>query len=105
LNDFVREIARSYRGIDPRELRVVLVHSQNRILPELSEKLALFAQKILMKRGVEIRLNTRLEAATGEEAILAGGEKIPTRTLVSTVPSSPHPIIDGLDLPGEKTVG
>ena len=102
LNDFVREVARSYRGIDPRELRVVLVHSQNRILPELSEKLALFAQNILMKRGVEIRLNTRLEAATGEEAILAGGEKIPTRTLVSTVPSSPHPIIDGLDLPKGK---
>lgn len=102
LNDFVREIARNYRGIDRRELRVVLVHSQNRILPELSEKLAVFAQNILMKRGVEIRLNTRLEAATGEEAILAGGEKIPTRTLVSTVPSSPHPIIDGLDLPKGK---
>jgi len=102
LNDFVREIARNYRGIDPGEVRVVLVHSQDRILPELCEKLAVFAQKILMKRGVEIRLNTRLEAATGEEAILAGGEKIPTRTLVSTVPSSPHPIIDGLALPKGK---
>ncbi|HSB09367.1 MAG TPA: FAD-dependent oxidoreductase [Blastocatellia bacterium] len=102
LNDFVREVSRNYQGIDPAELRVVLVHSQNRILPEVSEKLALFAQKILMKRGVEIRLNARLEAATGEEAILAGGEKIPTRTLVSTVPSSPHPIIDGLALPKGK---
>jgi NADH:quinone reductase (non-electrogenic) len=102
LNDFVRGVARNYRGIDPRELRVVLVHSQGRILPELSEKLALFAQKILTKRGVEIRLNTRLDAATGEEAILANGEMIPTRTLVSTVPSSPHPIIEGLDLPKGK---
>src|SRR6185436_2072771 len=92
----------NYQGIDPRELRVVLVHSQNRILPEVSEKLALFAQNILMNRGVEVRLNTKLEAATGEEAILAGGEKIGTRTLVSTVPSSPHPIIDGLDLPKGK---
>ncbi|MFY9556889.1 MAG: FAD-dependent oxidoreductase [Blastocatellia bacterium] len=102
LNDFVRGVARNYRGIDPRELRVLLVHSQNRILPELSEKLAMFAQNILAKRGVEIRLNTRLEAATGEEAVLAGGERIPTRTLVSTVPSSPHPIIDRLDLPKGK---
>ncbi len=102
LNDFVREVARNYRAIDPKEIRVVLLHSQDRILPEMSEKLALFAQKILQKRGVEIRLHTRLEAATGEEAILAGGEKIPTRTLVSTVPSSPHPIIEGLDLPKGK---
>ncbi|HKS39271.1 MAG TPA: FAD-dependent oxidoreductase [Blastocatellia bacterium] len=102
LNDFVREVARTYRGIDPKELRVVLIHSQERILPEMSEKLALFAQDILKKRGVEIMLNARLEAATGEEAILKSGERIPTRTLVSTVPSSPHPIIDGLALPKGK---
>jgi NADH:quinone reductase (non-electrogenic) len=102
LNDFVRGVARSYRGIDPAELRVVLIHSGNRILPEVSEKLALFAQKILQKRGVELRMNMRLEAATGEEAVLAGGERIPTRTLVSTVPSSPHPIVESMDLPKGK---
>ena len=92
----------NYRGLDPNEIRVVLLHSQDRILPEVAEKLALFAQKILAKRGVEIRLNTRLEAATGEEAVLAGGERIPTRTLVSTVPSSPHPLIEALALPKTK---
>jgi len=102
LNDFVRRVARSYRGIDPKEIRVVLVHSQDRILPEVTEKLGRFAQKILMERGVEIRFNTRLEAATGEEAVLAGGERIPTRTLVSTVPSSPHPLIDALPLAKSK---
>jgi NADH dehydrogenase len=102
LNDFVRGVARKYRGLDPAEIRVVLLHSQDRILPEVSEKLAVFAQKILQKRGVELRLRTRLEAATGQEAILAGGERIPTRTLVSTVPSSPHPLIDTLNLPKGK---
>ena len=102
LNDFVRAVARNYRGLDPKEIRVLLVHSQDRILPEVTEKLARFAQTLLEKRGVEIRLNTRLEAATGEEAVLAGGERIPTRTLVSTVPSSPHPLIEALDLPKTK---
>ncbi len=33
LNDFVRGVARNYLGIDPNEIRVVLVHSQDRILP------------------------------------------------------------------------
>src|SRR5205085_1221745 len=102
LNDFVREVAKNYRGLDPREIRVVLVHSQDRILPEMPEDLARFAQKILQKRGVEVLLNVRLSAATGEEAILKDGTRIPTRTLVSTVPSSPHPIIDKLDLPKGK---
>jgi NADH dehydrogenase len=102
LNDFVREVGRSYRGIDPREIRVLLVHSQDRILPEMKEKLALFAQRILRKRGVEIVLNARLKAASGEAAILADGTIIETKTLVSTVPASPHPLIEALALPKAK---
>lgn len=103
LNDFVRSVARNYRGLDPAEIRVVLLHAQDRILPEMEQKLALFAQKILSQRGVELRLGTLLEAATGSEAVLKGGERIPTRTLVSTVPSSPNPQMDLLKLP--KTRG
>lgn len=102
LNDFVREAARSYRHINASEIRVVLLHAGERILPEVTERLGLFAQKILKKRGVEIRLKTRLAAATGNEAILQDGERIGTRTLVSTIPSSPHPIIESLDLPRNK---
>lgn len=103
LNDFVREAALSYPSIDRGELRVVLVHSQDRILPEVSLELATFAQGILRRRGVELRLGVRLEAATAEAAILAGGEVIPTRTLVSTVPASPHPLIEALPLPKTKS--
>lgn len=98
LNDFVREAARAYAGIDADEIRVVLLHSQDRILPEVSEKLARFAERKLAERGVEVRLGARLEAASAEAAFLAGGECIPTRTLVSTVPSSPHPLVDALRL-------
>jgi NADH dehydrogenase len=99
LNDFVREVGARYRGIDPREIRVVLVHSQDRILPEMNAKLADFAQKILRKRGVELLLNARLQAATGEAAILGDGTVIETHTLVSTVPSSSHPLIEALSIP------
>jgi NADH dehydrogenase len=99
LNDFVRGVAPSYRGIDPKEIRVVLVHSAERILPEVAPSLATFAQDLLRKRGVEIVLNARLAAATGTEALLASGARIATRTIVSTVPSSPHPLLSALDLP------
>jgi NADH:ubiquinone reductase (H+-translocating) len=102
LNDFVRGVAASYPQIDPREIRVVLVHSQDRILPEVPEKLGRFAQRILGARGVELLLQTKLAAATGEEAVLADGRTIPTRTLVSTVPSFAHPLIEGLGLPKNK---
>jgi NADH dehydrogenase len=103
LNDFVKYVARDFRGLDPAEVRVVLVHATDRILPELPESLGRFAEGILRKRGVEVRLNSMVAAATGIEAILADGTRVPTRTLVSTVPSSPHPLIDALTaLPKER---
>jgi NADH dehydrogenase len=102
LNDFVRAVLPQYPNLRQQELRVVLLHSQDRILPEMAEPLALFAQRLLTKRGVQLRLKTRLAAATGTAAVLAGGERIPTRTLVSTVPSSPHPLVEQLPLPRQR---
>jgi len=102
INDFVRAVIKNYPQIHASDVRVVLLHALDRILPELDEKLALYAQKILARRGVEIRLSTKLEAATGEEAILADNTRILTKTLISTVPSSPNPLIDLLDLPKQR---
>jgi NADH dehydrogenase len=96
LNDFVRDVARSYRSIRPEEIRVVLVHAGDRILPEVTEKLGLFAQRLLAGRGVELRLKARLQSASGDRAVLSDGTVLETKTLVSTIPSSPHPLVDAL---------
>jgi NADH dehydrogenase len=102
LNDFVRSAAKSFRNVQPEEIRVVLLHAGSLILPELPKNLAEFAQRLLMKRGVELRLNTRLAGATAEAALLAGGERIETRTLVSTVPGGPNPVVAALNCPKDR---
>ena len=102
LNDFVRSAARSFRNVQSEEIRVVLLHAGGLILPELPKNLAEFAQRLLMKRGVELRLNTRLAGATAEAALLAGGERIETRTLVSTVPGGPNPVVAALNCPKDR---
>ena len=102
LNDFVRAAARSFRNVRPEEIRVVLLHAGGLILPELPRSLAEFAQTLLMKRGVEIRLNTRLSGATVDMALLEGGDRITTRTLVSTVPSGPNPLVAMLPVKKER---
>jgi NADH dehydrogenase len=102
LNDFVRSAARSFRNVQPEEIRVVLLHAGGLILPELPKNLAEFAQRLLMKRGVELRLNTRLAGATAEAALLSGGERIETRTLVSTVPGGPNPVVAALNCPKDR---
>ncbi len=102
LNDFVRAIARIYPHIQSEEIRCVLVHSGDRILPEMVEGLAMFANKLLTKRGVEVWLKDRLAAATSEKAILKSGKEIPSKTIISTVPSAPAPVLRELDCLKEK---
>lgn len=102
VNDLARKLCKEY-CIDPKELRVVLVHSKDRLLdPELPETLGSYAGKILAKRGVEILFHHKLVAATPEAAILEDGSRIYSRTIISSVPSSPNPLIDALQLPKEK---
>ena len=97
LNDFVRHIAKRCRGFSAADIRVVLVHSGKQILErEVGPRLSAYAQKILQRRGVELCLENRLQTATPDAAILSSGARIPTKTLVSTVPSFPNPLIDTL---------
>lgn len=96
INDFVREAARSYHHVDPKEVKVILLQSRERILPELGEELAAFSHRLLERRGIEIRLNTRLRGATAESAMLSGDVTIPTRTLVASIGATPSRLLDSL---------
>ena len=100
INDLVHGLVKRYKGLNEEDIRIILVHSKNRLMEkELSETLSRYAEKILKKRGVEIRFGVHLIAASPEEAILDNGERIPTKTIISTVPSSPNPLIEPLSIP------
>jgi NADH:ubiquinone reductase (H+-translocating) len=92
LNDFARGILADYPSLSPNELNVVLVHSRERILPELSESLARYAQKKMEARGVKFRLNTRLSDAQPGVIVVNDGE-IRAQTLVWTAGTAPNPLL------------
>ncbi|MGA8406644.1 MAG: FAD-dependent oxidoreductase [Candidatus Acidiferrales bacterium] len=102
LHDFVHMVKDNYPRLRGDEIRCVLVHSGDRILPEIAGHLAVFAHKLLAKRGVEIRLLDRLVTATSERAILKSGIEIPTKTIVSTVPMAIARVLQNLDCEKEK---
>jgi NADH dehydrogenase len=103
INDFVRKMAKKYAHIDQKDIRVVLVHSKNRLMErELSESLGIYAETLLKKRGVEILFETKLVAATQQEAILDSGVHIKAKTIISTIPSAPNPLLTSIKLPMEK---
>jgi NADH dehydrogenase len=83
LNDFVREsIEHFYHNLDRIDARVILVNSGDRILPEVTEDLALFALQQLRKNGVEVMLNTRLVGAAQDSVKLNNGSLISCNTLI-----------------------
>ncbi len=104
INDLVRLFAKKYPTIVPSEIRVILIHKKDRLVDkELSPSLGRYAEKLLIKRGVEIFFNHELLSATPQEAILHDGTRIPTSTIVSTVPSNPNPLVE--NLPVEQIKG
>jgi NADH dehydrogenase len=102
LNDYFRAVVRrEYALIDPREVRVVLIHSGERLLPELAQhqpRLQRWGERFLAGSGIEIRLRTRIAAATPEEAILDNGERISTHTIISCTGNEPPPVLAALPL-------
>jgi NADH dehydrogenase len=97
LNDFAHGIFPDYRNLNIEELSVTLVHSRDRILPELSETLATYALGKMKERGVVFRLGTRLLDAQPGLVTLSDGQ-IPAETLVWTAGTAPNPLIKTLDL-------
>jgi NADH dehydrogenase len=101
LNDFARGILADYPSLHPEELSVIVVHSRDRILPELSESLAHYAQKRMEDRGVAFRLNTRLIDAHPRRVVLSDGE-IDAHTLVWTAGTAPNPLLKSLPVEKDK---
>ncbi|QDU77983.1 NADH dehydrogenase-like protein [Bremerella volcania] len=108
MDDFLKKAVRSFPRITRNDLRMVLVQSADRILPEMKESLATYADKLLRRRGINIVLEHRLHEVSADRAIILCKENneqvtIPTRTVVATVPTEPHQVI--LDTPLERERG
>jgi NADH dehydrogenase len=102
LNDFARGILADYLNLRAGDVRVILVHARDRILPELSEKLGRYALERMTARGVTFKLNDRLADARAGAVILASGEEIRTQTLVWTAGTVPNPLLGLLPIKLDK---
>ena len=96
LQDFVERALRLYPNIDASEIRIVLAHPGPRILPEVSSELGDYAAEALRRRGVEVRLNTKVQSATAHSVTLSGDETLMTHTLVWTAGTAPSPVLQGI---------
>ena len=102
LNDFAHGMLADYPNLWAEELRIILVHARDRILPELSEPLARYAQARMTERGATFKLNTRLIDARPGVVILSPAEEIRAQTLVWTAGTAPNPLLKTLPVEQDK---
>jgi NADH dehydrogenase len=81
---------------------MVLIHSGDRILPEVSESLSAYALNKLRSRGVEVLLKTRVKACAADKIHLSNGNELDAHTFVWAAGTAPSPVLDLVDVPRSK---
>src|ERR687888_737586 len=103
LNDFVKETVREfYKNISMADIKIILVNSHDKILPELGEELGNFALQKLKEKGVDFIMNTQVKGATATTAKLDNGNVISTYTLIWTAGVSPSEVMSNLACEHDK---
>ncbi|HMA46073.1 MAG TPA: FAD-dependent oxidoreductase, partial [Frankiaceae bacterium] len=99
LEDMARDACRYYADVGPGDMRWVMVEASGRILPEVSPAMGLYTIKQLEHRGIEIKLDTRVESLTGCHVVLDSGEEFDAETIVWTAGVRANPVLESTDLP------
>jgi NADH:quinone reductase (non-electrogenic) len=99
LADLVRDALRFYPSLRQTPQRWVLADAAPKILPEIPKRLGEYAARQLLKRGVEIHVETTLESVEAGAATLSNGDRIPTHTLVWTAGVRASPELPRFGLP------
>ena len=99
VEDMARNACKDFDSIRPEDLRFVLIEAMGRILPEVGEELGGYALEQLRARGIDLKLNTRLESCVGGHIETSDGDRFESDTLVWTAGVKANPALNVTDLP------
>ncbi|HEY8373776.1 MAG TPA: NAD(P)/FAD-dependent oxidoreductase [Pseudonocardiaceae bacterium] len=99
LEDMARYATRYYKNIKPGDMRWVLVDAANRVLPEVSPKMGVYTVRQLMKRGIEVYLETLVKSLEGGHVVLSDGTEFDADTIIWTAGVKANPVLANTDLP------
>jgi NADH dehydrogenase/putative oxidoreductase len=72
---------KDFRNFDPASARILLVQAGPRVLPQFNERLSAFARSSLEALGVEVRVDSRVEAIDAH-GVMVSGERIEAGTVL-----------------------
>src|SRR5690606_33025053 len=99
MEDMARSALRYYEGLSEADLRWVLIEATGRILPEVGEKMGAHTVDLLRERGIDVRLETRLQSCVDGVVKLSDGDTFEADTIVWTAGVKPSPMLERTDFP------
>ncbi len=99
LEDMTMYATRYYPDLSKGDIRFVLVEATGRILPEVGEDLGRYTVGELVKRKIDVRLNTRLESCVDGHVVLSDGKEFDAETIVWTAGVKANPVLAKTGLP------
>lgn len=101
--EVVESTRRFYPTLKGKRSRIVLLQRGDALIPELNApSLSKFAADKLRKAGVEVMINSSAKEITAAGVRLNSGELIEAATVVSTVGTSPNPLLEQMGLPLDR---
>jgi NADH:ubiquinone reductase (H+-translocating) len=91
-------LARTMPGLAGQQIRWMLLDLAPRLLPELDPRLSKTAERVLRRRGVEVRTGESVAKAMEDSVQLTTGDEFVTRSLIWCVGVRADPLMEGLDL-------
>ena len=103
LSDFIRRtLTKFYRTIQPGDIRIVLVETEPKIIPDLHTKLGAYTMNQIRHAGIEVRLKSHISKLYQGCLEINDEEIVPTCTLIWVAGVTANPRVAELDVAKDR---
>jgi NADH dehydrogenase len=96
------ETAAEQMGFDPADTKFVLLDTAEQVMPEVGEKLGEGVQRVLHKRGIDVRLGLTLKEVHADHVVLSDDSRVDTHTVAWVTGVTGAPLVETLGLETER---
>lgn len=99
---FVSYLVPRYRGIEPEDVRLMIIEAGDEILRGVDPVLAARARRKLWREGIEVRTGTRVTRVLQGAVEVTGGAQIPVGLTVWAAGVAGHPVLASLPVARDR---
>lgn len=98
IQDLLIDAVPLFKRVKPEDCFVELLHGSDCLLPELSQSLGRYTERLMRKRGIKVRLNSRVACVDERGVQLNDGTRVDGATVVCTIGTRPQGFVAALPL-------